>query len=88
MLVSETRLLGAEHQETLISAKNLARLVWRCSLKNEAEQFLRDTRALARRTPGTNHEHTFGSNIRCASGHAVGQSRCEVSGLYELRAFW
>ena len=58
LLVSATRMLGAEHENTLISAKNLAVWLLDCGQKTEGEQFLRDTPALFRRTLGSNHEQT------------------------------
>ena len=58
VLVSSTRLLGAEHKETLFSATNLADSLRQCGQKTEAEQLLRETLALSPRALGPAHEHT------------------------------
>ena len=55
VLLQKTRLFGAEHEETLDSATNLAFSLSHCGLKTEAEPFLRDTVALSRRALGPNH---------------------------------
>ena len=51
-------MLGAEHEGTLRLATNLALSLSRCGLKMEAEQLLRDTLALSRRTLGPSDEET------------------------------
>ena len=56
--VSTTRLLGAEHEQTLTSATNLAGSLGDCGQKTEAEQLLRETLALSPRALGPAHEHT------------------------------
>ena len=56
--VSSTRLLGAEHEETLISASNLTLSLLRCGLKTEAKQLFRKTLALSRRALGPTHMGT------------------------------
>ena len=58
VLVSQTRLLGAEHEKTLMSAHNLGFSLSQCGQKTEAEQLLRDTLALSRRALGPAHHIT------------------------------
>ena len=58
ILVQKTRLLGAEHEETLNSAINLALSLWRCGQKMESEQLRREMLALSRRALGPAHECT------------------------------
>ena len=58
VLVSTTRLLGAEHEQSLGLANTLALSLWRCGLKTEAEQLLCETLALSRRAFGPNHKFT------------------------------
>ena len=56
VLISTTRLLGAEHGQTLSSANKLVVSLSNCGQKVEAEQLLRETLALARRALGPTHE--------------------------------
>ena len=56
VLVQKTSLLGAEHEDTLTSASNLAASLSQCGLKTEADQLLRDTLARTRRALGPAHE--------------------------------
>ena len=65
VFLSATRLLGAEHEEALVTAKNLANSLAGSGQKTEAEQLLRDTLVLPRDTLalsrcalGPNHKHT------------------------------
>ena len=58
VLVSRTRMLGAEHESTLISACNLATSLFRCGQKTECAQMLRETLAVSRRALGPTHEVT------------------------------
>ena len=59
VLVQRTRLLGAEHEETLASTRTLAISLSLCGRKAEAEQLLRDTLVLARRVLGPTHQFTL-----------------------------
>ena len=45
VLVQKTRLLGAEHKQTLVAACNLGFSLSECGQKTEAEQLLRGTLA-------------------------------------------
>ena len=58
VLVSTTRLLGAEHEETLRLATNLAFSLSQCGQKTEGEQLLHDTLALSRCAIDPAHNHT------------------------------
>ena len=58
MFVSTTRLLGAEHEETLTSTANLALSLSDSGQKTEAEQLLRETLALSRHAPGPTRKQT------------------------------
>ena len=58
VLVKKTRLLGAEHEETLISASNLASSLLWCDPKTETAQLFRDTLPLSRGALGLTHELT------------------------------
>ena len=58
--MSLTRLLGAEHEHTLIPAANLAASLSKCDQKAETKQLLRSTLVLSRRVLGPTHEHTHG----------------------------
>ena len=58
ILVSRTRLLGVEHEDTLASATNLAGSLSRLGRKMAAEKILRKTLALCRRTLGPDHKLT------------------------------
>ena len=49
------RLLGADHDSTLISTTNLAASRYWCSVKTECEQLLRETLGLTRRVLGPIH---------------------------------
>ena len=59
VLVLRTRLLGAEHEGTLLSASNLPVSLAQCGPKAEAGQLLRDTLVLSQRALGPTHEHTL-----------------------------
>ena len=56
VLVSLSRLLGAEHEETLISASNLAVSLSNSGHEMECEKALRETLALSRRVHSPTHE--------------------------------
>ena len=58
VLVRKTRLFGADHQVTLISASNLAISLSNSGENAECEQILRDTVALSRRALGPTHDFT------------------------------
>ena len=58
VLVSTTRLLGAEHENTLISMANLACTLFLCGQNAEGKQILLETMALSRRAIGPAHEQT------------------------------
>ena len=58
LVVHKTRLLGAEHESTLIVANNLALMLSVCDQKTEGEQLLRETLTLALRALGPNREFT------------------------------
>ena len=58
VLVLRTRVLGAEHEETLRSAVNLVVSLWQRGLRTEAEQIYREALAVAQRTLGPAHEYT------------------------------
>ena len=45
-----TSVLGAEREETLLSASNMVCSFWQCGQKTEGEWLLRETLALPRRS--------------------------------------
>ena len=59
VLFSTTRLLGAEHEHTLMMATNLEASLLQCGLKTEAGQILRETLVLSRRALGPAREGTL-----------------------------
>ena len=58
VLVQKTRLLGAEHEQTLTSAHNLAVSLTHCGQRTEVEQLMRNTLVLCRRAFSPAHEMT------------------------------
>ena len=66
VLVKKTRLLGAEHEETLISASNLADSLSRCGQNAEGTQRYCEALALSRRALGPAHglAHQILANMR------------------------
>ena len=66
VLVLMTLLLGAEHEDTLVSANILARSLSQCGRNVEAVQVSRGSLALSRRVLGPTHrrEQKFLRNLR------------------------
>ena len=95
VLVLKTRLLGAEHEETVISATNLAVSLSRCGQNTVCEQLLRDTLVLSRRALGPTHERAqpllqvlreLGLAVQWATGSAGSAplATCHMAGISQV----
>ena len=63
------RLLGPDHENTIVDAINLSESLIEAKLFEEARSLIRDNIPVARRTLGTDHELTF--ELRTNSARAI-----------------